>query len=203
MIGAAVVFLISNIDGLIKTAVEEFGSRITKTQVTLREVEISTSGEGALRGFKMGNPAGFKTASAVELGEISIKLDTASVTSDVVLIREIVIAAPQITYELGSSGSNIDAIRKNVAAFTGGGGGGDDDGGTRMIVENLYIRGGKISVSAKGAVGALGIGKVMDKVGAGAKGAREAVEKDLKGAGDTLEKGVEGVGGAITGLFGK
>ena len=247
VIVAAVVFLISNVDALIKAAIEEGGSRITGTQVTLREVEISTSGEGSLRGFRMGNPKGFKTPSAVELGEVSIKLNLSSVTGDVVLIREIVIAAPQITYELGAGGSNLDAIRKNVAAFTGGGtgdaGAAEDGGGTKMIIENLYIRGGKISVSAtflggrkmtaalpdihlkdigkekngatpgevadkllasiadgaKGAVGALGIGKMMDKVG----GAKEAVEKGLKGTGEAITKGVEGIGGAIKGLFGK
>ncbi len=156
---AVVIFLISSIDSIIKTAVEEFGSQATKTRVTLNEVEISASGKGALRGFTMGNPAGFKTASAARLGEIKIDIDVGTVTEDVVIIREIVIAGPEITYELGSGGSNIDAIRKNVEEFTGGAAkgasGGEkkpaaatEEGGTRLIIENLYIRDGKINVSA-------------------------------------------------------
>jgi hypothetical protein len=155
---AVVIFLISSIDSIVKTAVEEFGSKATKTRVTLNEVEISTSGTGALRGFTMGNPAGFKTESAVKLGEIKIDIDVGSVTEDVVIIREIVIAGPEITYELGSGGSNIDAIQKNVEEFTGGaakgGSGGEkkpaaeEEGGTRLIIENLYIRDGKVNVSA-------------------------------------------------------
>lgn len=155
---AVVIFLISSIDSLIKTAVEEFGSQATGTRVTLDEVEISTSGTGALRGFTLGNPAGFKTASAARLGEIKIDIDVGTVTEDVVIIREIVIAGPEITYELGPGGSNIDAIRRNVEEFTGGGAkggsGGEkkpaaaDEGGARLIIENLYIRDGKINISA-------------------------------------------------------
>ncbi len=156
---AVVIFLISSIDSLVKTAVEEFGSKATKTQVTLNEVEISTSGKGTLRGFTMGNPAGFKTPSAAKLGEISVDLDVNSITSDTVMIREIVIAGPEITYELASGGSNIDAIQKNVQEFTGGGKGdagaakkddaaAKEEGGTKLIIENLYIRDGKVNVSA-------------------------------------------------------
>ncbi len=159
IIVAVVIFVISSLDSLIKTAVEEFGSKVTKTQVTLNEVEISTSGKGTLRGFTMGNPAGFKTPSAAKLGEISIDLDVASATSDTVIIHEIVLAGPEITYEIGSGGSNFDAIQKNVKEFTGGGSKGgsggaqkeaaaEEEGGKKLIIENLYIRGGKISVSA-------------------------------------------------------
>lgn len=153
---AVVIIVISSIDSIVKTAVEEFGSKATKTRVTLNEVEISASGKGALRGFTMGNPAGFKTESAARLGEIKIDLDVATVTEDVVIIREIVIAGPEITYELASGGSNIDAIRKNVEEFTGGAAKGapkekaaaKEEGGTRLIIENLYIRDGKVNVSA-------------------------------------------------------
>lgn len=150
-----VIFVFSSIDSLIKAAVEEFGSRATKTQVTLDEVEISAiSGKGALRGFTMGNPAGFKTASAIRLGEIKIDMDVGSVTEDTVIIREILIVGPEITYELASGGSNLDAIRKNVQDFTGGGkaapaaSGEKEEGGKKLIIENLIIRGGKVNVSA-------------------------------------------------------
>ncbi len=159
IIAAVVIFVISSLDTLIKTAVEEFGSKATKTQVTLNEVEISTSGKGVLRGFTMGNPAGFKTPSAAKLGEISIDLDVASAASDTVIIHEIVIAGPEITYEIGSNGSNFDVIQKNVQEFTGGGAKGgaggaqkddaaSEEGGKKLIIENLYIRGGKVNVSA-------------------------------------------------------
>ena len=54
-----------------------------------------------------------------------------------------------------------------------------------------------------GVAGTLGIGKVMDRIGDGATGAKNIMENGLKGAGEAITRGVEGIGGAIKGLFGK
>ena len=68
VVAISVFFLYSSLDGIITAAVEKFGSEITQTKVTLEETEISaTDGKGALRGFRMTNPSGFKTDSSVEL----------------------------------------------------------------------------------------------------------------------------------------
>ena len=103
----AVVFLISNLDSLIRTAVEEVGSEATQAKVTLSEVEISTEGKGALRGFIVGNPSGFETPSAFKLGEVSVSLDIASVTGDTIRIHEVLINGPEVTFELKAGGSNL------------------------------------------------------------------------------------------------
>ena len=76
----------------------------------LNEAAVSaTSGQGALRGLSVGNPKRFKTPTAFELDEISLTLDIGSITSDPIVIKEIVVSAPRVTYELGPQGSNIDA----------------------------------------------------------------------------------------------
>ena len=153
VIGGASIFLLSNLDGLIKEAVEKVGSEATQSKVSLNEVSISiTSGSGALRGLTVANPKGFKTPSAFELGGISITLDTGSIGQDPIIIKEILITKPKVTYELGADGSNIDAIQKNVDAyakqFSSGGGAKKEEEGPKIIIEHLYIRGGEISVSA-------------------------------------------------------
>ena len=148
------VFLLSNLDSLVKEAVEKIGSEATQAKVTLSSVEISLkSGSGALKGLKVGNPKGFNTPSAFELGGISVKLDTGSIGQDPIVIKEIVISKPQVTYELAGTNSNIDAIQKNVDAyakkFSSGGEAKKDSGeGPKIVIENLYIRDGQISVSA-------------------------------------------------------
>ncbi len=143
----------SNVDSLIKAAIETYGSEITKTDVTLDKVEISpTSGAGSLSGLKMTNPAGFKSDSAFKLGIVSIALDTGSLSGKTIIVKEIVIGSPDVTYEIGANGSNIDAIQKNVESYTGSSGGSSSSGGNgddvKLIIENLYIRGGKVNVSA-------------------------------------------------------
>lgn len=152
-----VVFVFSSLDGLIKAGVETYGTEITQASVTLESVEIDiTSGQGALAGLVVGNPKGFQTPSAFKLGRISITIDTSTVTSDPVVIKEIVITKPEITYELGPGGNNIDTIQKNVNAYMAKFGGGKsaepeakgDSEGPKLIIRHLYIRGGTVNVSA-------------------------------------------------------
>ncbi|MDH3919079.1 MAG: hypothetical protein OEU25_12985, partial [Rhodospirillales bacterium] len=66
--------------------------------------------------------------------------------------------APEVTYELGAAGSNIDALKRNVESYakqmsgggqgTGGGGGDAGAEGPKLIIENLYVRDGTVNVSA-------------------------------------------------------
>ncbi len=83
---------------------------------------------------------------------VSLHVDTGTVTGKTVVIKEIVVDKPAVTYELGADGSNIDAIAKNVDAYMGGGGGagqkGEKSGGPKLIIENFYVRGGTVNVSA-------------------------------------------------------
>ena len=135
---------------VVKAAVEKLGPEMTKAKVTLDKVDLSlTSGEGSLSGLFVGNPSGFKTPSAFKLGKIAVKVDTGTVTSDTVVIKSIKIDAPDVTYELAGGGSNLDALQKNVNAYTGGGGGGGkSEGGKKLIIEDLVIQNGKVNVSA-------------------------------------------------------
>ncbi|MCB2101714.1 MAG: hypothetical protein KDE22_12635 [Rhodobacterales bacterium] len=148
-------YVLANLGDLIKQAVETMGPEITKASVTLDKADISaTEGSGYLEGLVVGNPAGFKTDSAFRLGKISLVIDTDSITSDPVVVKEVVIQSPQVTYELGDGGSNIDALKRNVDAYAkslgaGGGGSGESSGeGKKVVIENLYVRGGRVNVSA-------------------------------------------------------
>ncbi len=59
------VFL-GSLNRIVKAGVETVGPKVTGTTVTLRQVKISPfSAQGTLGGLLVGNPAGFKTDSAV------------------------------------------------------------------------------------------------------------------------------------------
>jgi hypothetical protein len=154
IIAAGLFYIWQNLGALIKTAVEEAGTRVTQVKVSLKEADAGnvTQGALALRGLVVGNPSGFKTDSAFQLGEISVKVDPATVTSDTIVVKEVIIAAPKITYEFGTGGSNIGTIQKNVEKLAGGGKGGEApaEGGAKkkVIIENLYVRDGRVDVSA-------------------------------------------------------
>jgi hypothetical protein len=154
VVGVGVYVVLSSLDSVVKTAVEQIGSDATGTKVSLNEVEISpTSGFGALRGFRMTNPQGFAEGDAFKFDEVSLTIDVMSILSDPVVIKEIVIAKPEITYAIGEGSSNVDEIQKNVndyagAEDSGSGGGVGSSEGPKMIIEHLYMRDGTVMVSA-------------------------------------------------------
>ncbi len=148
LVAIAVFFLYSSLDTIITSAVEKFGSEITQTRVTLKETKISpTDGKGTLRGFRMTNPANFKTESAVEFDEISMTLNIKTITEDTIVVKDITISGPRITYEHSSSGSNIDVIKRNVDSYLGTGSK-EKTGSKKLIIEKLSILNGKANVSA-------------------------------------------------------
>lgn len=145
--------LLSNLDGIVQTMVEEVGSKATASKVTLGQVEISIPDEKASLGqLVVANPKGFETPNAFELGTIAVKLGPTD--GEQITISEILINAPKITYELGGDGSNIDAIQKNVDRFAqqfasqDSGAKSSDKAGPKIIIEKLMITDGEVSVSA-------------------------------------------------------
>lgn len=150
LVAAALFWLRGNLDGLLKDAIATHGSAMTQAKVSVGAVEIrTTDGAGIIRNLSIGNPAGFKTAHALQVGEIEVSIDLASVTRDVVLIRRIAIKAPDVIYEKGDSMTNFDAIQKNIAAYLGSAAGKKDgEGGKKLIVQELTVRDAKAQASA-------------------------------------------------------
>jgi hypothetical protein len=106
------------LNSMIKAGVEAVGPEITGTAVKLDAVDLSLlSGQGRLKGLVVGNPQGFQTESAFKLADAKVKVDLKTALSDKLIIEEILIDGPEITYEGGPSGSNISKIQDNVTAF--------------------------------------------------------------------------------------
>ena len=94
------------------------GPKITGTTVKLDAVDLSPfSGQGRLKGLVIGNPPSFQAERAFKLADAKVKVDLKSALSDKLIIEEILIDGPEITYEGGPSGSNIGKIQQNIATF--------------------------------------------------------------------------------------
>ncbi|MFQ5581300.1 MAG: hypothetical protein ACE5F3_01570 [Mariprofundaceae bacterium] len=147
----ALVFVWSSLDGLVKDAIETYGSEATKTQVRVADVKIALeSGAGKVSGLRVGNPSGFSDPDIFSLGMISTKIDTSTVTQNPVVIDEIIIKSPAVFYEINKSGtSNVDVLKKNLGQT-----GGRDSSAARasgseemkMIIRKLVVENGKATV---------------------------------------------------------
>ena len=119
IIAGIIVFYFS-FNSIVKKGVEAVGPKLLGADVVLQEVNISMfSGKGQLKGIVIGNPEGFQTESAFKLGEVRLAVDVASIFSDKMVIDEIVIDAPEITYETSGGQNNIEALLENINKFVG------------------------------------------------------------------------------------
>ncbi len=110
-----IVLVVLNLGSLIKTAVEEYGPPITKTEVRLGSADISVlSGSGTLEDFFLGNPEGFSMPSAMECDTIRVSVVTDSLTTDTIVIDEIFVDGPVISYEKKGSTDNFQTIVNNI-----------------------------------------------------------------------------------------
>lgn len=128
VIVGAVIALFLGLNGMIKAGVETVGPKIIKAPVTVRNVSLSPfSGNGEINDLVVGNPEGFKSDSSFELGTVKIDIELSSLKSDTVIINEITIDGPKITYERALKTSNIKQILDNVKELAGDGKGGTEE----------------------------------------------------------------------------
>ena len=117
-VAGGVFYVMTNLDSIVKAAIEKYGSEAAKTAVRVSSVAIHlTAGEGEINGLTVANPHGFSSPHVFSLGKIKIKIDVHSVTKSPIIIDELHIASPQIEYELNQElASNILVLKKNIQA---------------------------------------------------------------------------------------
>jgi hypothetical protein len=114
-VGGTAWWLYASRDALIKRAIERFGPELTGVSVKVGSVKLEPlDGTGAIKGLEVGNPPGYKSPRALSLGEMRLAVDPASLTSEVIHIKEISLEAPSIVYERGPGGDNLSAIQKHI-----------------------------------------------------------------------------------------
>jgi len=115
-IGGGVYFLLSNLDDLVKSAIETYGSEATQTAVKVESVKIGLKdGSGAIRGLTVANPQGFTAPQAFSLGEIATQVELKSISQEMLVIDYVRVVAPEIFFELNAAGkTNLDALKQQL-----------------------------------------------------------------------------------------
>jgi len=158
-VGGTAFYVLTRLDGLVQTAIEEFGSAATGVTVSLGAVEIDPAdGRGRLSDLRVGNPPGFAAEDALSIAETSLAIDLGSLMTDTIVIHDVSVRKPRFRYVIGPDGGNIEKIIENVRsadtqADPAPDGGRTDDtaagqSNRRFVVERLSIRGAEVSVSA-------------------------------------------------------
>ena len=149
---AIIIFGLSNLGPIIKRAVNSYGPQITKTELHVADVGVSIfSGEAKIKRFFLGNPAGFKTPSAMKVGSVLVNVDEKSLTSDTIVIDRIEVISPEITYEKKGVIDNFNTILKNVTKTSSSEKGATKESekqgpGKKLIIRDFIVKQGKVNL---------------------------------------------------------
>jgi hypothetical protein len=151
LLAVAGIYFFMHMDVMAKSAIEKYGSLMLGSRLSIASVNISTqSGEGSMKDLVIANPSGFSGTDAFKMSDTKIAVDTHSLRTDVVVIKEVVMDSPDIIYEVTEHGNNYAIMRKNVNDYMSRG---DEtaDGiiaSKQVIIKDFYLRNGKVVVTA-------------------------------------------------------
>lgn len=142
LIVAGLIVLTLSIDGMVKSGIEEDGSELLQTVVSVDAVSISLfSGNGSIKGFTVQNPDDFSDKAALYIQEASMKLDIWSLFSDQIIVNEIIVKSPELYFEQKGFGANLKTLNDNMdLAF-------DESSETTLIIDYLLIEDSQVEVS--------------------------------------------------------
>lgn len=152
-IAAGVYYVLTNLDALVKAAIEKHGSQATQTAVRVETVKITLKdGAGTIDGLTIANPKGFVLPYTFSLGEVTTKIDIKSLTQEPYIIDTINVRAPKVFVEINQNKkTNLNELKKNLmASFSAGKSEPASTGNTskkddpRLIIRRLTFSDGNI-----------------------------------------------------------
>jgi uncharacterized protein involved in outer membrane biogenesis len=144
-----VVFYIgSNLDSIVKGLIEDHGSAATQTPVRVSGVSIKLAEASAgISRLSVGNPEGF-SGNAIEMEEFAIKLDAESLTSDVIVIEDILVKGARLNIIQQASGNNLRQLMRNLDRGGPADTSEDSGAGKKVIINRFTLEGASGSLSA-------------------------------------------------------
>ena len=163
-IGAGVYFTAPSLESIVQTVVHKYGSQVTGTEVNLDGFKLSLlKGEVEINNLTVANPENYSQPNIMSVGRVAVKVNLKSVLSDTIVVENVEIEKPEITYELLSLTQNnlsqlLDNIKKNTAS-----GSKEKEpaaepaettaepevkDGKKVVVDHLLVSGGNINLAA-------------------------------------------------------
>lgn len=112
-----ILFLVAmlSINSMVKSGIEEVGTEMTGTAVTVESVSISPfSGKGTISGFRVANPNDYQQDYAFQSDDFFIELDPWSLFSDEIIVHNITITSPSIYVEQKLPENNVNTILQHI-----------------------------------------------------------------------------------------
>ncbi len=149
-----VVFIwqvVANLDSIVAGVIEDVGTDVLQSKVTVSDVSIELSeGKAGVGEITIANPAGYSSANIFTMEGIQVDIDLQSLGSDVLVIESIRIQNPQIVLEDdGAGGSNMQTLLDNIESASAAAGEAAGGNTTRMIIKQFVFSGGRVTATTK------------------------------------------------------
>ena len=158
LVGAIVVAFFIFMDWILSTGIREVAPKFTGTEVLLESAKLSpVNGSIVLRGFAICNPKGYNGKTALQFDVLTVDADLKSLTTDKIIINEIRIIKPAITWERGLTGSNLGEIQENIEKMAKpdknapAEAEAEAKAGKQVVIRRLVIENARLYVGIKGA----------------------------------------------------
>lgn len=142
---------LSNLGPIIKMAVNTYGPGIAKTDVSVKDVDVSIlSAVVEIKDFYLGNPEGFKSEEALRVGSVFVDVDEKSLADDTIIIKKIEVVSPEISYEKKHGTDNFKTILNNMDMSENK----DEsaqkqkekkENGKKIFIENFILKDGRVN----------------------------------------------------------
>ncbi len=143
MIVVVAVFAL-NASGLAKMAVEKIASQALGVKVSLASLDISLQDRQVdAGGITVANPQGFKSANAVQIGDVHIAADEISETR--LVFNQIRVSGTVVNLEVSENKTNLIELHKNLNARAGNKAAGDGAEPLKVIIRELVIEGATLN----------------------------------------------------------
>lgn len=163
-IGAGVYFTAPSLESIVQTVVRKYGSQVTGTEVNLGGFKLSLlKGEVEINNLTVANPKNYTQPNIMSVGRVAVKVNLKSVLSDTIVVENVEIEKPEITYELLSLTQNnlsqlLDNIKKNTASGSKAKEPAAEPAentaepevkdGKKVVIDHLLVSGGNINLAA-------------------------------------------------------
>lgn len=144
---AVIVWFLTNINYVIKRAVQSVGSELAQSSVLLESVDANlTEGSVALNGITIENPEGYHSSYLFYGAQISVKIDPKSLTSDVIIIEQVSVSGVGLVAEQKGLDTNLKALVKSVRKATSAKEDGASASGPTFILKKLSFTDSNIKI---------------------------------------------------------
>lgn len=114
-IGAVVLVVLANINGIVRTAVETQSTASLGLQTRLKSASVSIfGGSVGLSEYTVASPGGFAAPSMMQLGGLSVRASLSELRQDPVRVSEIRITRPRLVLEQKDFKLNLKAALEQI-----------------------------------------------------------------------------------------